>query len=215
MNAQVNLSLRMGAHAGTYSTYIADESDHALVLAAPIIGGAYVPIVAGAPVRIEYSDASGAYRLYSNVIRVMREQSPLVVIDRRGRVEHEQRRRDVRLELSVPVRFGVTAPLGLFADTDLPIFNGRTRDVSGGGIQLVTRTALQPGVNLSLELQLPKGTVVIPGEVVRTVATIDQGTHKDHVFGVRFTGAHRNRDKLIRYIFEQQRLRLKKGLLVE
>jgi c-di-GMP-binding flagellar brake protein YcgR len=215
VNAQVSLSLRMGAHAGTYSTYVADTSDRALILAMPIVAGSFVPIVPGAPVKVEYSDSGGTYRLSSHVTRVARVPSPIVAVDRRGRVEHEQRRQDVRMELSVPVRFGVTMPIGVYADTDLPIFSGRTRDMSGGGVQLVTRQAMQPGTMLEMEIQLPKDMVRLAGEVVRLVATIDHGTHKDYVLGVRFIGAQKDRDKVIAHIFEQQRLRLKRGVRVD
>lgn len=212
VNTQVSLSLRMGAHAGTYSTYVADGGEDGLVLATPIVGGTYLPIVPGAPVRVEYSDSGGTYRLYSHVLRVARGPLPTTVIDRRGRVEHEQRRQYVRLELSLPVRFGVTWPIGVYADTDLPIFSGRTRDVSGGGIQLVTQEAIRPGTELALEIKLPEETVALGGEVVRVVTTIDQGTHKDYVLGVRFTGPQRARDKIVAYVFAQQRLYIKRGL---
>lgn len=207
----MTLQVRLGAHAGFYPTYIADEEPNAIVIAVPIAKGRYVPLVPGSPVRLDYNEPSGGiYRLFTTVTG---RKPGIVVLAAEGRCDYEQRRQDVRLSVSCPLRFGVVKPMNVYADTDLPIFNGRTRDISGGGLQLITTLRMAAGTLIDLEIDLPDGVCYIAGEVVRYVATIEHVEQPEHILGVRFTSQGRSRERIVAFIFEQQRLLLKNGLL--
>ncbi|VBB08075.1 flagellar protein ycgr [Lucifera butyrica] len=90
--------------------------------------------------------------------------------------------------------------------------NLQTRDISGGGVQLVGKQPINIGVRLALTLAVPDaGSVQANGEVVR----LEQPDLERPLFwiGVKFLEiAEKDRSKLIKFIFKKQLERRKKEL---
>jgi c-di-GMP-binding flagellar brake protein YcgR len=88
-----------------------------------------------------------------------------------------------------------------------------TADISGGGVRLLTDEKLEPGQQV--ECRIPIGErdfLELKGLVVRVVPCVE-GNYKFEV-GVKFVDIlEAERDRLIQFIFQQQRRLKAKGLI--
>jgi PilZ domain len=141
---------------------------------------------------------------------ILRTQAIVVAADRGGLVELElteeleidQRREHVRVAASVP---GVVAPR---SESHAPLHTF-TLDVSGGGLLIAGAGPAEIGTVVELTLKLPER------DPLRSEARIARRTESGHVGLVFHAIAEREREALVRWIFERQRLEraaLKEGL---
>lgn len=115
-----------------------------------------------------------------------------------------QLRAFVRLETALPVEVKIFG-------ADLPPVTATTKDIGGGGLQIATKLALEPGVRLQIIIDLPGvGRMSTLGDVVR--ADFDERLNISTA-GIKFVEiSERERDKIIKYIFKKQLERRQKGL---
>ena len=132
---------------------------------------------------------------------ILRAQVVVVASDRGGLIELElveeleidQRREHVRVAASLP---GVVAPRTM----PHPPLHTFTLDVSGGGLLLAGAGPVDIGNVVDLTLKLPER------DPLRTEARIARRTDAGHVGLVFHTISEREREALVRWIFERQRL---------
>jgi len=87
---------------------------------------------------------------------------------------------------------------------------GITKDISGGGICLCTDTKLEIGWHVEGRLKIHQAIPFI-GRVVRVINVHDRGRYS-YENGIEFVEiTNMNRERIISYIFEEQRKLLKKG----
>lgn len=115
-----------------------------------------------------------------------------------------QLRSYVRMETALPVEVHIDG-------ADLPPVAATTKDIGGGGVQLITRLALEPGVRLQLAIELAgTGRLTVLGDVVRVE---HDAARNLYTAGIKFVEiSERERDKIIKYIFKKQLERRQKGL---
>lgn len=91
-------------------------------------------------------------------------------------------------------------------------FKGNLHDISAGGLNFSTRKELQENDMLELTLNLNDKKLVVYGIVLRR--TLTNNYKASYAYGVKFekiTEAERN--EIVKYIFEEQRRLIKKGLM--
>ncbi|MHB8064726.1 MAG: PilZ domain-containing protein [Ruminiclostridium sp.] len=91
--------------------------------------------------------------------------------------------------------------------------HGRTIDLSGGGLSALTGSPLIKNNELHGKLELEDDSIIdFNGKVIRCIKNIVNDELK-YVSSISFTDIdYKNREKIVGFIFNQQRLLLKKEL---
>lgn len=213
INQKVELKVLAGPFAAAYSTYIDDMEADEISVARPMVGGEPVPLAGGDSVRLEYAVAGAARVAFVTRVAALEHRGvPVVVLamPEPARVERYQQRDFVRLEATLNLMYYVTHfPDGSPRPTGL--IQSRTRDISGNGAQILCPEPYPLGTRLDIHLEVDGRTLHVVGEVIRAVKELGP---KEYWLGVRFMGLEeRDRDTIIRYIFNEQRERRRRGLL--
>lgn len=110
------------------------------------------------------------------------------------------------------VRYRVIKSFNDETNRDIPFRETITSDLSGGGMRLLLNEKLEPGTYL--ECQLFTGTdrnIRFFGKVVRFEYTGSGGKYR-YAAGIAYADIdEKEREEVIKYIFEEQRKLLKKG----
>ncbi|MDR3592776.1 MAG: PilZ domain-containing protein [Negativicutes bacterium] len=117
-----------------------------------------------------------------------------------------QLRSFVRLPVALPVTYQIN-----IEGADEPPARTSTRDLSGGGLQLIIKRSLPPGTTIDLALDIPEfGPITAKGAVVRVDRPQDT-----NVFWVAIKFiliSEKDREKIIKFIFKKQLELRQKGL---
>lgn len=212
-NQKIEIKISHGPRAGTYLSYVEQLTDRSLVVAHPMMGGNLIPLTSGDSLRVEYA-LEGAARIgfATQVLGVDGGFLPTVevALPEEDQVERFQQRDFVRLDANLSLLYyvidspdGVARPSG--------VFRSHTRDVSGNGAQILCPEPYPSGTQLDIHLEVEGQSVHVVGEVIREVQAVSA---REHWMGIRFIGLdERDRDVLIRYIFNEQRARRRRGVL--
>lgn len=116
----------------------------------------------------------------------------------------------IQLRAYVRLETALTAAVRPVNSADAPT-KAITKDIGGGGVQLVTKLAVTPGMQLKVSVDLQDGGIFKgQGEVVR--AEYD-GEREFYSAAVKFVDiSERERDKIIKYVFRRQLERRHSGL---
>jgi hypothetical protein len=147
------------------------------------------PLVHGTEALIEAVDSRGLHRVSGQLDPSLME--PDVVALRWVEVEDIQRRDLVRVETMciVEIRREGSSPISTY-----------TVNVSGSGFLLAGPDDLEVGELLEARVELGEGhgPLEVKGEVVRITGNGHRGVHITHI-------TERDREQLVRYVFERQR----------
>ncbi len=119
-----------------------------------------------------------------------------------------QRRNFVRLNVRVPLEYTIVSD-----DIGLPeTYSATTKDLSGGGLRFDSKVELAINTELEMILDIPRqGKITAVGQVVRCIPLEFSPKYS---IGVEFTLIDKkDRERLIRFIFERQRELRQKGLI--
>jgi len=150
------------------------------------------------------------YQFNSKLLRKTIHPIPTWVVSLPQELKKVQLRSFVRASAMVPVQFKLLVQDE--AETDSPVFSVQTKDISGGGLQIVVRQTFDIGAKGQLIIDIPGGdSVVAIGEVVRVEQP--QGDNPIFWIGIKFIEIQeRDRSKLIKYIFKKQLEQRQKGV---
>jgi len=224
INQKVVLEVLEGPEQGSYPTRVEDARTDGVVLAAPLVGRRALQLPPGVAVRVKVdSKPAGVSTLETRVHESLpvapERRIPVIVLEPEGKVEQVQRRADVRMEVEVPIRFGILAnpeDAGDSAPPPMwPILEATAVDISAGGSQILTEIRLVPGTHLDVDMRLPDSheTLHLVGEVMRILRSEKQRGRDFHWVAVRWVGAEsRDRDAIVGFIFREQLRRRRRGL---
>lgn len=220
INQKAFLRLRSGPWAGLYPTYVEGLDATSISVAQPMFGADLVPLPIDEEVVVEWVDAGERFAFPCQVIGRTMQVVPIVMLTlpQPGMVKRHQQRDFVRLDATLPVVYARLPELESTGSTTadeepqaLQYLGSRTLDISGNGAQIVTHQVLPIGSKLVLKLDLQGEELEIGAEVVRLA---DQQGSNEAWLGVRFTElSERDRERIVRFIFNEQRTRRQKGLL--
>lgn len=215
INQKIALRIPTGSWEGLYSTYVEAFDQRSLTVAEPMYGGGTIPLLVGDEVMIEFVDGGERLAFNTQVVRRLTQVVPLVALalPAPGSIHRHQQRDFVRLEANVPLSYA-PVPVSSPEEKEVPVrqyLRGRTMDISGSGAQIVVGEPYPLGTELDLLLKLPEGEVRLQAQVVRLV---QQLKGREVWLGVRYTAVgERDRERIVRFIFSEQRFRRQKGLL--
>jgi len=202
----VELIVLEGDYEGHYRTRIEEVGERLLSVGVPFDHGELVPVREGTKVKITFWDETAVYSFEGKIMQRIAIPVPIFVLVLPDKVAKVQRRDFVRVPASFPITFRMVTREGLS-----DIYKAVTLDLSGGGMRFSTKEHIENKSLLFVQLSLPNGEIQTPVTVCRAVGIEDT---KQYSISVKFHEiSERERDKIIRCVFDIQRAMRKKGLV--
>jgi len=176
-----------------------------------------MPMSKGYPVMLQRGDIffgrtvtnHVAYEFTSSLLSRQINPLPIWQIAVPSNIKKIQQRAFVRIDLSIPVQIKAIHEDGMLDET---VISAVTKDISGGGVQIVTGHLWEIGTKLMVTVDYPQiGPLTLKCDVVR----IYQPQSDLNVFwvGIRFLEiAESERGNIIKLIFKKQLEQRRKGL---
>lgn len=208
VNQLVEIELDSYLYKGVFPSRIEEITSEVIYLGIPIRFGVLVPVQVGDKITVNYIHDQEAYCFKTRVLGRKREPLPVLVAELPREIIKIQRRNHVRLEISLPVYLRAL-------EEKSTISAGRTIDISGGGILLVTSAEWPRAQDLIwLRIELPRREPVIcKARVVRTNRRQVRGVNRYYI-ACQFEDIREGqRDLIVGFIFARQRELIRRGLL--
>ncbi len=191
------------------------ESDGTLCIAAPIHEGLVYPIRVGTLMNLYFYCENELFTCSAVVMsRYIKDNLPLLNIQTTSSLEKIQRRQYYRFEYSLPVEYKIVETLNSETNEPIPFCKTITRDIGGGGVSIlvIDKAELKNVVECRLSISEEK-TVSFFGEVVRVTKLSNEEKYNYNI-GISFSKIeNKDREEIIKFIFQQQRKLINKGLI--
>jgi len=202
----VDLAVLEGEYRGNYKTRIEEVGEKILSLGALFQHGEVVPLREGTKVKLTFWDEMSAYSFEAEIMQRIAVPVPMFVLELPDSVTKVQRRNFVRVPATYPITFRSVTKEGLSN-----LHKAMMLDLSGGGMRLLTEERVETNSLLYTQLTLPNGDLQTPVRVCRAEKIVDS---KRYMVSVEFHDIQeRDRDRIIRSVFDIQRAMRKKGLV--
>ena len=212
----INSKLEVSWNDGYYKSNIEDVNKQLISISIPIKEGQYIPLRIGEMIEVIYYFENDIYKFYTKVVNRKIDGIPVIEIEYPDKVFKIQRRKFVRVPIVCNVvysKIGAKQENGnivKLSPDKVKDFKGIMVDLSGGGMRIKLKEKLNLGDIISVDMPLGEDTLKVKGEIVRV--EYDE-INKLHVCGMDFKDLEeRAREKLIRYIFQIMRDRMRKGI---
>ncbi len=203
-----------------------EESDEILIIAMPIYEGHLVPLEVGKRFEACFSASKGLYKADCTVLsRVKKNNIYMVEIQLDTQLKKFQRREYFRLNCSVEVNFRMMdeqertdylMSRQLKEEYSAPVQLGTVIDMSGGGVRMICDSECQSGDCMVIHLFLPDSKRSISMDVAGTVISCERMENQHSKYDVRIQFVFEEKEqqeRIIKYIFEEQRRRMKSNSL--
>jgi len=166
-----------------------------LYISMPISKGYTVPLTPGSIVKIVFVKGKDMYSFRAEIIGNIWNKIPKIKIALKSPLKKIQRRKYYRLATHIPTEFHLEKQ-------ENKKHTGVIKNISGGGVLLAA----------SLDLK-NCGVLNLKGKVVRKDKN-EKGLKYKYLYGINFMDINeKNRDIIIKYIFEEQRKLRNRGLI--
>ena len=186
-------------------------SEYEAYIAAPIVEGVIYAVRPGWRITVYMQDENTLYRFFARVLeRKTADGRAVMKILRISEIDEAQRRRYYRFRCSLPVKYRVLENI----DTDLEkeFKKGVTADLSGVGMCLHLNEEVNISSIIECELEIGDMDLVLIGHIVRRLrrSLVDAVPAVfEYEVGILFSDiTERDRDLIIKFIFEEQRRQL-------
>lgn len=180
--------------------------DKLFKIATPIHEGKIVPMHIDQKVRIVYYTKKGIYAFDAVILQRESGLIPLLTIQKISEVKKVQRREYFRYDCILPFEYKLI--------TDPQRYEGLIKNISGGGICFITNHKFDGKSLIACFMNLEGDQFDCVGEVLRIMPS-DNASYRYEV-NVKFSKiTDVNREKIVKYIFEEQRRiqKKQKGLI--
>lgn len=205
---ELELMNRNGERVGrAYVSQLLEHQDDSIVVSAPIFESRLIYIPTEAQIRLTFMHREGLLGFFAQVTsREMRGNIAVLVVNPITGLEKTQRRTHYRLDCMID-----TVLMLLDKDGNQTNTKALTKNISGSGLCLLTEVNIPIRTDVCMELTMPDGTSIpARGRVIRNTEIEIKKVIK-YELGLHFIEiAKKDQDYIIRYIFQQQRLLLKK-----
>ena len=185
--------------------------ENIFIISGPIYKNEIILLHKQEKIEIGYTVENRGIYVFSAII-LDREYSPIykLKIKKSSEVRKYQKRAYYRFETSIPV---LKEQINKKGDEDeIIIEECRTKDISGNGLKLLSNLEHKVGDKIICQFDINNETIKIESEIVR-LENIDTFDFK-YALGIKFIGIEeRDRDTIIKFIFEKERLLRGKGLI--
>lgn len=185
------------------------------IIAAPIFQGTFYPVRLGWYLKVYYCFKDDLYTFEAKVVsRLNKNDLNYLKIELLSDIIKIQRREFFRFECNVPVEYRAIDSIHTPEDERGMFKKAITRDLSGGGLCIKVQEEISTNQLIECKLELYKEKKVeFIGKIVRVSPKAEEKKYKYEI-GVIFTQiVGRDKEAIIRFIFEEQRRLRKKGLI--
>lgn len=208
-NKKVSIRVIDGDYQGYYNSRIEGITEKEFILALPFIGTVPIPIRIGEKISIYSVSDDAVYRVDGEIVKRQLEPIPILQVKISEDIERVQRRRYVRIPIVLNIQYKLKG-----VDK---IYYTYSKDISGGGVRIILPELLKVYdiIEMRIELISPEPPINCEGEVVwinkQEILVINKREEIIHA-GIRFTLIEeKERERLIRFLFNYQRNLIKKG----
>jgi c-di-GMP-binding flagellar brake protein YcgR len=207
INQKINVA--MVPEGEYHKSSIQEVDEETLSISMPIRRGMFLLLKTGDKVRVEYAVKDAVYSFQANVRdRKRSNEVMLIVLERPNAISRTQRRNYVRFPVNLPIFFQLVGPDGDTLPDGEVVRQGRTVDISGGGLQIVAMSPPDREDTVLITLKLDDNNpreLQLSGDVSWVV---QDDWSKNTRFGVSFTDISEvEQERIISYIFFKMRTR--------
>ncbi len=195
------------------------EEENKAVIAAPIYEGYIVPLETGTLIDVYFLDRQkkliDLYKFRAMIIgRSVVDNLHVLLAEKLGEIVRIQRRNFFRLNVLLEVWYRVVTYSNKEYNEDIPFKKTLATDLSGGGISLILEEKLGKDCNVECEIFRGRPEMIsFTGKTVRCERIVSESKYSYSV-GIEFVDISDNdREKVIRFIFDEQRKLIKKGMI--
>lgn len=194
-----------------YETY--DEKTNLMEVHVPFYEGKVVPVHSGAIMDVIFSKGNETYSFQAQAIgREYQNNIAILKIKPVSLIERIERRSFFRMSCTLEAEYRIIEAFPIDDTGQDPFIKTITRDISGGGVCLITSEKLKSGTMLEVYLKLER-IIRFIGVVARSMEAREKGKII-YETGIEFKRIeNRDRERIISYVFETQRDRLRKSWL--
>lgn len=202
------------------------EEPHSIIISQPVSPKGKLEMPAGSVWNFFLSGQDALYQFSSRVLGEEGKNELYYRIERPQQIKRQQRREYYRLLCSLELEYwaagsgsgGLLPPVeklvpDTFTDLSLPVQQGVLRkgerafslNLSGGGLQMITREPLSPHTELILKLHLTEKRegLVLKGKTLRVSPVPVEGQERFRVVVLFVELPEKVRERIINFIFEQ------------
>lgn len=194
-------------------------NENSLLIDAPIHGSMVYPVHIGATLNVYFSRKTDkqidVFRFKARVVgREYSGNLALLQIEAEGKMQMIQRRQFYRLECSLPLKYRIVTTMNPEYNKEIKFKASLSRNLSGGGLCICIEDRVNIGETVECEINLYEDvTIRFYGVVVRLEENDLENKYK-FLAGITFKKiGNKDREAVVKYIFEQQRKLRKKGLI--
>ncbi len=185
---------------GEYKSSVVDIdfNRRIIFLSVPSLKGRFIPIPKGVRMTVNLFDRSSIYEFDTVSLGVVKYDNIYVIpVPFPETVRKTERRRFVRIPLFLEGRFYLSA------EPDSESFSFTTKNISAGGLMMVTKKYLKVGDIIYIDLKLDQNFSLSKQKA--KIAREDEHTEDGFIYGVQFLDLQPNTEKLlVRYIFQKE-----------
>lgn len=210
INFYPNNRIKVITEEGYAKSIIQDVDERTLSIGLPMINHTYIAMRQGEVYEAIYNDGKGnVFKFKIDVIGRKFEKIPLIVISKPYDIQKIQRREYVRINYTGIVNYYLTPnyPTQNLRNYDILDFNvGYALDLSGGGMKIKIAEEVKNGDYVIAQLKIDDEDIIALSRVVR----VERDKEEKYICGLSFLSIEGNeREKLIKYIFNEMRKTLK------
>ncbi|MGI6683988.1 MAG: flagellar brake protein [Bacillota bacterium] len=200
----IDLEVNEGVYQGKYRSKISEIKPGLIIIEVPIHDGQFVPLRDGTSIKIFFYDDTSGYAFVSQIIKRMTVSIPIFIIKYPEQINKIQRRIFYRIPVVAEIEYQIVGTEGLSK-----IYKGYTNNLSGGGLLLKTTRKIPENSLMFVTLKLDNKEIKLSAKVIRCV----QEDNNLFLIAMEFCDISEcQRDIIIAYIYQMQRLMLRKGL---
>lgn len=189
--------------AGNFQSNVEEVREESLILTYPEENGVKELLVPEKNVVLQIISQEAVFRLYTKISEIW-DLPKAVVVEKAGKIEKLQRRKYLRWPAEFSISF-IAFDENLEPSTTVAE-SGRTRDISGGGIQMESRIQLDPEMLVDLNIDFIDGPIQAIGKVRRQQTIDSSETVFLYRLGIEFVDiSEEERKRIIAYVIDKQR----------
>jgi len=199
-----------------YKSNIQDMTEVGMSITIPVKEGKYLPLNTGEKVSIIYYGDKEVYQFEAEVLGRAIDVIPVINISKPQNPRVVQRRNYVRVLMLKNIKFmSIDKELAEKETSKITKVIDKSQfkkaillDLSGGGMRIKTEEKLQLSEFIMIAIELIEEEIMIKSRVVRC----DLQPDNTNAYGLKFLElGEKDRDKIIKYIFQVMREQRKKG----
>ena len=200
----------------TYISQFVDILNTAEIsISCPIFESKFVIISLGKKIRLSFHDEKYGLMYFDGVVSSREKKDNIVLLNVKvnSKIEKMQRRNYFRLDCLLDVQYEIAES----AETGQPVKKTCTKkaiakNISGSGACIVTDDKILKNAEFNLRIFLNPDSYITTQCIVMRSSTLRESSITKYELGLYFKEiSSKDQDMLIKYIFDQQRLQLKKN----